>query len=73
MLAAVGTLAMDARKRANRDWPRFAAATSHVPFVAIAQAEPSTGARLVGAAGHRPAAFALFFLAHPWLFGARPY
>jgi uncharacterized membrane protein len=28
---------MDARKRANPDWGRFAAVTSHVPFVAIAQ------------------------------------
>jgi uncharacterized membrane protein len=37
LLALVGTLSMDARKRANPDWGRFAAATSHVPFVAIAQ------------------------------------
>jgi uncharacterized membrane protein len=37
LLAAFGTLAMDARKKSNPDWPRFAAVTSHVPFVAIAQ------------------------------------
>ena len=37
VLAGVGTLLMDARKKANPDWPRFAAATSHIPFVAIAQ------------------------------------
>ena len=36
-LAAVGTMLMDARKRSNPDWPRFAAVTSHVPFVAILQ------------------------------------
>jgi len=36
-LAAVGTLAMDRRKTSNPDWPRFAAVTSHIPFVAIAQ------------------------------------
>ena len=36
-LGVVGTLAMDARKRANPDFGRFAAVTSHVPFVAIAQ------------------------------------
>lgn len=36
-VAAVGTLAMDRRKRSNPDWPRFAAVTSHIPFVAIAQ------------------------------------
>ena len=37
VLAGLGTLFMDARKRANPDWPRFAAVTSHIPFVAIAQ------------------------------------
>ena len=37
LLAAVGTLFLDARKRANPDWPRFAAVTSYIPFVAIAQ------------------------------------
>lgn len=37
VLAGVGTLLMDARKKANPDWPRFAAVTSHIPFVAIAQ------------------------------------
>jgi uncharacterized membrane protein len=37
LLALVGTLSMDGRKRANPDWGRFAAVTSHVPFVAIAQ------------------------------------
>lgn len=36
-LAALGTLLMDARKKSNPDWPRFAAVTSHIPFVAIAQ------------------------------------
>jgi uncharacterized membrane protein len=37
LLAGLGTLFMDARKKANPDWPRFAAVTSHIPFVAIAQ------------------------------------
>ena len=37
VLAAVGTLAMDSRKKSNPDWPRFANVTSHLPFVAIAQ------------------------------------
>jgi uncharacterized membrane protein len=37
VLAACGTLLMDSRKRANPDWARFAAATSNIPFVAIAQ------------------------------------
>lgn len=37
LVAGIGTLAMDARKRANPDWARFAAVTSHIPFAAIAQ------------------------------------
>jgi uncharacterized membrane protein len=36
-LAAVGTLFIDKRKKSNPDWPRFAAVTSHVPFIAILQ------------------------------------
>jgi uncharacterized membrane protein len=75
LLAAVGTLAMDSRKKSNPDWPRFAAVTSHVPFVAIAQGRNRIDWREIGWA--RPAiglaAFALFFVAHSWLFGARPY
>jgi uncharacterized membrane protein len=37
LLAAVGTVLMDARKTSNQDWARFAAVTSNVPFVAVAQ------------------------------------
>ena len=37
LVALAGTISMDRRKRANPDWPRFAAVTSHIPFVAIAQ------------------------------------
>jgi uncharacterized membrane protein len=75
-LAIVGTLLMDARKKqTNPDWPRFAAVTSHVPFVAIAQGRNRLDWREIG--WKRPliglAAFAAFFLLHPWLFGARPY
>jgi uncharacterized membrane protein len=36
-LAALGTVLVDARKRSDPDWARFAAVTSNVPFVAIAQ------------------------------------
>ena len=74
-LALFGTLAMEARKKYNPDWPRFAAVTSHVPFVAIAQGRNRIDWREIG--WTRPAiglaAFAIFFLAHPWLFGARAY
>jgi uncharacterized membrane protein len=75
VLAALGTLLMDARKRANPDWPRFAAVTSHLPFVAIAQGRNRIVWSEIGWV--RPliglALFFAFFLLHPWLFGARPY
>src|SRR5947208_2041817 len=73
--ARLGTLALDRRKRADPNWPRFARATSHVPFVAIAQGRN----RLVwGEIGWlRPliglVAFAVLLALHLWLFGARPY
>ena len=37
VLAALGTVLVDARKKSNPDWERFAAVTSNVPFVAVAQ------------------------------------
>jgi len=36
-VAGIGTLLMDSRKKSNPDWPRFAAVSSNVPFVAVAQ------------------------------------
>ena len=70
-LAALGTLLMDARKRSNPDWPRFAAVTSHVPLVAIAQGRNRIVWREIG--WLRPAiGLALFvaaLLLHPWLSG----
>ncbi|HEX2198641.1 MAG TPA: NnrU family protein [Burkholderiales bacterium] len=35
--AALGTVLMDARKKSNPDWARFAALTSNIPFVAVLQ------------------------------------
>jgi uncharacterized membrane protein len=67
VLALVGTISMDARKRANPDWPRFAAVTSHIPFVAIAQGRNRIAWREIG--WLRPAlglaAFAVVLLFHP--------
>jgi uncharacterized membrane protein len=67
VLAALGTLLMDARKRSNPDWPRFAAVTSHIPFVAIAQGRNRIRWREIG--WLRPAlglaAFFLVLLVHP--------
>ena len=75
LLAAAGTLAMDSRKRSNPDWPRFVAVTSHLPFVAIAQGRNRIVWREIGwlRPGIGLAVFAVFFAAHGWLFGARPY
>lgn len=74
-LAGIGTLLMDSRKRSNPDWARFAALTSNVPFVAIAQGRNRVVWREIG--WQRPliglAVFAAVFLAHGWLFGARAY
>ena len=71
LLAALGTVLMDRRKRANPDWSHFAAATSNVPFVAIAQGRNRIDWREIG--WKRPliglALFAALLAAHPWLFG----
>jgi uncharacterized membrane protein len=75
LVAFAGTLSMDQRKRANPDFVRFAAVTSHIPFLAIAQGRNRLVWREIG--WKRPiiglAVFAILFAAHPWMFGARPY
>lgn len=66
-VAALGTILMDARKRRNPDFARFAAVSSNVPFVAIAQGRNRIVWREIG--WLRPAAgLAVFFgvlLFHP--------
>jgi uncharacterized membrane protein len=66
-LAAFGTLAMEARKRSGPDWHRFAAVTSHVPFVALAQGRNRIVWREIG--WLRPtiglAVFLAVFFLHP--------
>jgi uncharacterized membrane protein len=75
LVAALGTVLMDWKKRADPDWPRFAGLTSNVPFVAIAQGRNRIAWQEIG--WMRPALglalFAAFFFTHPQLFGARPY
>ena len=75
LVALIGTLSMDRRKRANPDFARFAAVTSHVPFVAIAQGRNRLVWSEIG--WKRPliglVAFALLLGAHRWLFGVSPY
>lgn len=75
VLAGLGTVLIDRRKSALPDWPRFAALTSNVPFLAIAQGRNRVVWREIG--WLRPlvgvAVFVVLLLLHPWLFGARPY
>ena len=75
LVALFGTLSLDRRKRTDPNWPRFAAASSHVPFVAIAQGRNHLSWREIG--WTRPliglALYAGLLALHPWLFGARPY
>ena len=75
LLAGLGTILMDARKKANPDFARFAAVTSNIPFLAIAQGRNHLSWREIG--WLRPviglALYALLFGGHAWLFGARPY
>jgi uncharacterized membrane protein len=75
LVAAIGSVSMDRRKRANPDWARFAAATSHIPFVAIAQGRNRIDWREIGWKRPLIGLVAFFFLLwiHPWLFGVRPY
>jgi uncharacterized membrane protein len=77
LLAAAGTLLQDARKATvhGEDWKRFAAITSNVPFVAIAQGRNRFAA---GEIGLVRVAFGLILYggmmaSHAWLFGVRPY
>lgn len=77
LLAAAGTTLQDARKAKTlgEDWARFAALTSNLPFLAVAQGRNRVVWREIGwwrpAAGL--AAFAVLLWLHAWLFGVRPY
>jgi uncharacterized membrane protein len=75
VLAGLGSVLIDRRKSALAEWPRFAALTSSIPFVAIARGRNRVVWREIG--WLRPAiALALYgalLALHPWLFGARPY
>jgi uncharacterized membrane protein len=77
LLAAAGTTLQDARKAKllGEDWKRFAALTSNLPFLAVAQGRNRIVWHEIGwwrpAAGL--AAFAALLWLHAWLFGVRPY
>jgi uncharacterized membrane protein len=48
LLAGAGTVFLDSRKKSNPDWARFAAVTSHVPFVAVLQKRNHIAWREIG-------------------------
>jgi len=77
VLAAAGTLLLDARKAARygEDWKRFAAATSNLPFLAIAQGRNRLA---LGEIGLMKVVIGLVvaggvFMGHAMLFGLRPF
>ncbi len=77
VVAALGTVLIDARKRASlgEDWKRFAAVTSNVPFGAIAAGRNrfvpgEIGWRVVSIA---VVGYVALLAAHGAVFGARPY
>ena len=77
VLASLGALAIDRRKAQTlgEDWQRFAAVTSYLPFLAIAQGRNRFDAKEIG--WRNPAIglalYAAFLWLHPLLFGFRPY
>jgi uncharacterized membrane protein len=72
VVAALGTVLMDWKKRDDPNWPRFAALTSNIPFVAVAQGRNRIAWREIG--WLRPALglglFAVFYYLHPYFFGS---
>jgi uncharacterized membrane protein len=75
LVALFGTLSLDPRKRTDPNWPRFAAATSHVPFFAVAQGRNHVAWREIGWAWPLVglAIYALLRVLQSSFFGARPY
>jgi uncharacterized membrane protein len=76
-LAGLGTVLIDVRKARDlgADWQRFTAVTSNVPFGAIAAGRNrfvfgEIGLKRIGVG---LGLYVALFLAHPYLFGARPY
>lgn len=77
LLSGLGIILIDSRKARNlgEDWQRFAAATSNLPFAAIAQGRNRFSAAEIGVVSPLIglALYAAFLLLHGWLFGARPW
>jgi uncharacterized membrane protein len=77
LLAAVGTLLIDARKAGalGAEWQRFTAATSNVPFGAIVNGRNRFDLAEIGwrRIGVGCGVYVVALMAHPHFFGARPY
>ncbi len=77
LLAVLGSVLIDARKNRTlgADWQRFASATSNFPFAAIVQGRNQFRFDEIGwkKVSIGLAVYLALLLAHPWLFGARPY
>jgi uncharacterized membrane protein len=75
-LALLGTLLIDRKYAARRgaDWERFAAATSNLPFAAIASGRQRFVFGEIGwwRVALALAVYALLLALHPWLFGGAP-
>lgn len=76
LLASLGTLSIDAKRRAKlgESWKSFAAQTSNLPFAAIfaGRNKLSFGELGIWRILLGLAAFGLMFFAHLWLFGVSP-
>ena len=76
VLALIGPPSIDAKRAAKfgEKWARYAAVTSNVPFLAIAQGRNRLVPRELGVIklAIALAAFAGFLLLHPMLFGVHP-
>src|SRR4029077_2835753 len=77
LLAILGTLLIDARKNRalGANWQRFASVTSNFPFAAIVQGRNQFRFEEIGwkKVSIGLVVYLALLLAHPWLFGARPY
>jgi uncharacterized membrane protein len=77
LLAFLGTVLIDARKRRTLgiEWTRFADVTSNVPFGAILRGRNRLRVEEIGwwRLGLGLALYVVLLLAHPWLFGVRPW
>jgi uncharacterized membrane protein len=75
-LALFGPLAIDVKRRQSMgaEWTQFAAATSYIPFAAMAAGRTRLRFGEIGwwRLGLGVSLYAALLTAHPWLFGVNP-